>query len=353
MILKGFKDSRIPGVKDSIEILNNDNACSIRVMGDPWSDFSEKTLDSLYQRIGRRTYNLKAFAMKILYTSDIHASPEHLLSMLSAAANKAVDALVIGGDIIPHHLPDAESFGVLQAQEMYLKNVFIPRIKNFKQHREVDIFLDLGNDDFICIRKSLKDRGSDVFRLLHMQKHKLTEHVDIIGYMIVPPTPFYRKDWEKPDCVETPFAPGNIVALDGYTSINGLLNETVIDPASDDTIESDLNRLAQKIDRPFIFVAHSPPYQTPLDVLDNGLHVGSVSIRRFIEAWSARGLMVASLHGHIHGAPNRSGRVHTSIENTLCINPGQNEGKGAELRYVILELTGQKTPRVRMLYEPE
>jgi Icc-related predicted phosphoesterase len=292
--------------------------------------------------------------MKILYTSDIHANPGHLYSMLSAAVAEAVAAVIIGGDIVPHYLPEAGTVGVLSAQANYLKKVFIPAVRDFKKRSRATVYLDLANDDFICNRKVLQDHDSEHINLLHSQKHKLTDHVDIIGYMVVPPTPFYRKDWEKPDSQMMPYAPGNIVTLDGFTSISGQLVETFIDLATDDTIENDLARLSESIDRPFIFVAHSPPYQTPLDVLDNGLHVGSISIKRFIENWSRKGLLIAALHGHIHSAPYRSGSIQTVIENTVCINPGQNEGRGSNLRYVILELKDrQAPPQVRIIYEPE
>ncbi len=292
--------------------------------------------------------------MRILYTSDIHANPEHLYSMLNVAAREALEAVIVGGDIVPHHLPEADTLGVLPAQALYLNNVLVPAIKEFKQHRQAAIYLDLANDDFICNRKILKDHNVELVNLLHLQKHRLAEHVDIIGYMMVPPTPFYRKDWEKPDSPEMPYAPGNIVALDGFISSNDQLVETFRDLAADDTIENDLARLSELIDRPFIFVAHSPPYQTPLDMLDSGLHVGRISIKRFIEDWSRKGLLIAALHGHIHGAPYRSGCIQTVIENTICVNPGQNEGRGSNLRYVILELEDRQTrPQVRIIYEPE
>jgi len=291
--------------------------------------------------------------MKILYTSDIHANPEHLYSLLDVADKEAVDAVIVGGDLVPHYLPDADIIGLLQAQALYLENTFIPAIRQFKQQRQVAVYLDLANDDFICIRKVLENYTPELFNLLHMQKHKLTDHVDIIGYMFVPPTPFYRKDWEKPDSAEFPFARDNIITLDGYTSISGQLVKTVIDLSSDDTIENDLMQVSELIDRPFIFVAHSPPYQTALDVLDNGLPVGSLSIRRFIEAWSRKDLLIASLHGHIHGSPDRTGAISTTIENATCINPGQNEGRGTPLRYVILELDERSTPpQVRIIREP-
>jgi len=268
--------------------------------------------------------------MKIIYASDIHASSHHLFSMLSTAEREAVDTIIIGGDIVPHYLPDEDTVGVLKAQEIYLETVFIPAIEGFKQQHETAIYIDLANDDFIGNRKILEKHNGELIHLLHMSKHNLNNKIDIIGYMNVPPTPFYRKDWEKPDSIETPFAKGNYIRKDGYTSAGGKLEKTQ-----------------------FIFVSHSPPYDTPLDILDNGLHVGSISIRRFIEKWALKGKLIAALHGHIHGSPNRSGSIRTFIENSLCINPGQNEGEGSTLRYVIFELDEKQSfQTIRIVYEP-
>jgi Icc-related predicted phosphoesterase len=157
--------------------------------------------------------------------------------------------------------------------------------------------------------------------------------------MNVPPTPFSRKDWEKPDSVQQPYTPGNRIRLDGHLSIKGRLEKTVINLASDDTIENDLSRLSEIIDRPFIFVSHSPPFQTPLDILYNNLHVGSSGIRNFIAKWSAKNRLIVSLHGHIHESPHQSGSISTTIQDTLCINPGQNSGSGVNLRYVVFKIS--------------
>ena len=274
-------------------------------------------------------------------TSDIHASGTHLFSMLSIAGEEKVDCIIIGGDIVPHALPDTSLKGPLQAQATYLTDVFIPAIKDFKQKRSSTIYLDLGNDDFMCNRKILEGR-KDLVRLLHFTKHRITDAVDIIGYMIVPPTPFGIKDWEKPDSTEIPYAPGTEISVQGYKSKNGQLKKTVLNLSSDDTIEKDLNRISEDIERPFIFISHSPPYDTPLDIIYNGQHVGSLSIRRFIEKWARKGLLVASFHGHIHESPRRSGAIHTKIENSFCINPGQGNGKESEFRYFNFELSGSR-----------
>ena len=278
---------------------------------------------------------------KILYTSDIHASDTHLSSMLSTAEREGVDCIIIGGDIVPHTFSGASAMGILSAQAAYLKDIFIPVIKDFKQRRDVTVYLDLGNDDFMCNRKILEEQ-EDLFRLLHFTRHRLSDAVDIIGYMVVPPTPFAIKDWEKPDSAEIPHAPGTGISVKGYKSKTGDLEETLLDLASDDTIEKDLDRISEDIEKPFIFISHSPPYDTPLDVIYSGQHVGSLSIKRLIEKWSREDLLIASFHGHIHESPNRTGAMHTKVGNALCINPGQGNGMGAEFQCYIFELSGSK-----------
>ena len=255
--------------------------------------------------------------------------------MLRISEDEAVDCIIVGGDLIPHNLPDEWKSDALTAQEAYLKHIFIPSIMNFREKRDIRIYLDMANDDFVYNRYILEAYTNDLFYLLHMNRHHLTDMVDIVGYMNVPLTPFSRKDWEKPDTSEFPFAPGTHADLSGYRSSNGMLKRTVIDLKSTDTIERDLYQLSELINNSFIFVSHTPPYNTPLDIIHNGLNVGSVSVRQFIEKWSREGKLIASFHGHIHESPLRSGSISTHIGNALCINPGQESGL---FRYVILRI---------------
>jgi Icc-related predicted phosphoesterase len=277
-----------------------------------------------------------------LYTCDIHASDTHFFSMLSVAEKEGVDCIMIGGDMVPHYLPERARVGPIKAQTLYLENVFIPKLAEFKDRTEAKIFLDLGNDDFIYSRRLLERYDGALFHLIHFTKQRLTDEVDVVGYMNVPPTPFMIKDWEKPDSVENPYIPGNPITVRGHISANGLLEDTVLDLSTEDTIERDLHELSGLIDRPFIFVSHSPPFNTPLDVIYSGKHVGSVSIRDFIEKWSEKGCLIAAFHGHIHESPKRSGSIQTKIGGTLCFNPGQGNGEGAEFRYMVFELSGNR-----------
>jgi Icc-related predicted phosphoesterase len=284
--------------------------------------------------------------MRILFASDIHAAPNLLADVSRQSVHHRAEVLIIGGDIIPHYLPQSRALGLLDAQADYVDNTLIPTLQQLKARHGIRIFLDFGNDDLAANHHRLERHQPELLHLLHMRKVPLTERVDIVGYMMVPPTPFQRKDWERPDAVGAPYPPGSRVRIKGYTSGTGKLVETSLDLDSHRTIESDLAQLSRQIDRHFIFVSHCPPLDTPLDVIATGAHVGSLSIRRFIEHWSADGLLLASLHGHIHESPRRTGRIATYINTALCINPGQT----GQLQFALLELASDAgPPRIGMV----
>ena len=291
--------------------------------------------------------------MKILFTADIHVDSRHLSVLCDIAARQSVDGLIIGGDLIPHFLPRSSPESLLKAQADYLETVLVPRLKAFRESTKCSIYLDLGNDDLRGARRILEAHDGVLFHLLHQRKHRLTPRVDIVGYMNVPPTPFVRKDWEKPDTGETPYEPDNRILLEGHVSRSGRIEKKRLDLNGNDTIENDLNRLSEMIERPFVFVSHSPPHNTPLDVLNNGLHVGSRAIRRFIEEWTRKGLLPVSLHGHIHESPFCSGSIQTRIGQSLCLNPGQGSGPAPVFRYVVFELgDNQPVSQVQLLHAP-
>jgi len=291
--------------------------------------------------------------MKILFTSDIHVDRRHLGAACDMALKQSADCLIIGGDLVPHFRPRPSPERLLEIQADYLETDLVPRLKAFRQTTTCAVYLDLGNDDLRGPRKILEAHDGVLFYLLHRRKHQLTPGVDIVGYMTVPPTPFVRKDWEKPDTAEIPYEPGNRILPDGYVSRSGRIEKKRLDLNGNDTIENDLRRLSEMIERPFVFVSHSPPHNTPLDVLDNGLHVGSRAVRNFIEKWTQKGWLPVSLHGHIHESPFRSGSIQTRIGHTLSLNPGQESGPAPVFRYVVLELADTPAlPQVRLLQAP-
>ena len=88
-------------------------------------------------------------------------------------------------------------------------------------------------------------------------------------------------------------------------------------------IKEELDELVQALDQNFVLVTHVPPHDTLVDRTHDGMHVGSKSIRQFIEERQP----IVALCGHIHEARNtdRLGR-------TLIVNPGSiGKGYAAEI----------------------
>ena len=65
--------------------------------------------------------------MKILYTSDIHTSDNLLSDVLTQSESHAVDAVIIGGDLIPRQIPKRDLPKELKAQDLYIENILIPK----------------------------------------------------------------------------------------------------------------------------------------------------------------------------------------------------------------------------------
>jgi Icc-related predicted phosphoesterase len=88
-------------------------------------------------------------------------------------------------------------------------------------------------------------------------------------------------------------------------------------------IAEELNKLAEKAGKNFILVTHAPPYGTPADMLPDGTHIGSKSIRAFIEQTHP----LANCCGHAH-----EGRSISNLGDTVIVNPGPlSKGYAAEL----------------------
>jgi Icc-related predicted phosphoesterase len=87
--------------------------------------------------------------------------------------------------------------------------------------------------------------------------------------------------------------------------------------------------------KPLIFVTHQPPYKTINDKVLSGLHVGSKSIRKFVEEI----FPVVCLTGHIH-----EGKGVDYIGKCPIINPGPFRNG----HYAIVELTGEASPRIEL-----
>ena len=151
----------------------------------------------------------------------------------------------------------------------------------------------------------------------------LNKEFELIGYPFVPPTNFSFKDFEKKDKDNDKL---NTQRLLAFVSENDKLVRTDMEKHfhNNTSIETDLINLEiPKKKKNSIYVMHSPPYGTDLDVLYNEKNVGSRSIFEFIE----KNQPLLTMHGHIHESFKMTGKYFTKIGETISINPGRSKSQ--------------------------
>jgi Icc-related predicted phosphoesterase len=194
--------------------------------------------------------------MNLVAFGDIHEYL-HGLEDLSATLRQA-DLILVSGDLTRWRGPETAS-KILEA---------------IKQHN-TNVLAQVGNTDDWQTNQYLEHLGIN----LHGQGHCFG-NLGIFGVGGSNPTPFYTP---------TEFSEEEIAAYleAGYAAIKDAPRK--------------------------ILVAHCPPYHTAIDRIYTGYHVGSTSVRRFIETYQPD----VCISGHIHEAPGED-----RLGNTLLLNPG-------------------------------
>jgi Icc-related predicted phosphoesterase len=271
---------------------------------------------------------------RCLFVADLHGRGDRYEKLLAAVEAERPDAVLLGGDLLPFGAMPPPGGG-----EDFLLGWLGPRLERLKEAlgpaypRILAIF---GNDDPRSEEESLAElerRG--LLEHAHRRRFALGAH-PVFGYACVPPTPFLLKDWERYD-VSRFVAPGCVSPEDGYRSVPVPEGETRWG-----TIAADLEALAGGEDvSGAVFLFHAPPHGTALDraALDGkavdhaplDVHVGSIAIRRFIEARQP----LATLHGHVHESARLTGAWRERIGRTVCLSAAHD---GPELALVRLDL---------------
>jgi uncharacterized protein len=279
---------------------------------------------------------------RCLFASDLHGRLDRYEKLLAAIEAERPDAVLLGGDLLPRLAPAGTGD--------FLPDWLSPRLRELRARlgsawpRVLAIF---GNDDPRSEAESL--RG--------LERQGLVEHVHgrraslggraLYGYACVPPTPFHLKDWERYD-VSRYVDPGCVSPEEGVRSVPVPEAE-----AKWGTIASDLEALAGEDDvSGAVFLFHSPPHRTSLDRADlDGrsfdhapldVHVGSIAIRRFIEARQP----LLTLHGHVHESARLTGAWMERIGRTVCLSAAHD---GPELALVRFDLDAPSQARRELL----
>jgi Icc-related predicted phosphoesterase len=259
--------------------------------------------------------------MKILYTSDLHGEIHLYQELLSLAVSSSSEIMVIGGDLLPSFPPTKRYEDMVPNQKTFIDQFLSPFFKRMLETAATQqIFLIAGNWDlgYLFLFKEPTERIVD----LNQRSYRFKNGYELIGYPFVPPTPFRPKDFEKMDDREAPWPPQKHPSYIRSSDATDRLSP--VDPFSylreRETIEEDLDRLPKPLNpKRTIYVMHSPPFGTRLDLIQGRKSTGSRSIKTFIE----RNQPLLTLHGHIHESPELSGNYMDRIGETLSINPGQ------------------------------
>jgi Icc-related predicted phosphoesterase len=268
------------------------------------------------------------------FASDLHGRSDRYAKLVEAIAREAPAAVFLGGDLLPHPL----------AAPDFLSRELIPRLERLRERlgvRYPRTFAILGNDDPRSEEPEVLDAARrGVWEYAH-DRRIAWDTLEVVGYACVPPTPFQLKDWERYD-VSRQLEPGCIAPEDGW--------HTVPPPEPGPygaTIRDDLERLAGEADpRRMVLLAHTPPYRTALDraALDGRMvdhapldvHVGSIALRRFIEARQP----LLTLHGHIHESARITGRWSERIGRTWAFSAAHDGPELALIRFDPNDLDG-------------
>jgi Icc-related predicted phosphoesterase len=276
------------------------------------------------------------------FATDLHGRTDRYSKLLLKIQEERPHAVFLGGDLLPH-----PGFAATQCNNAsFVHGFLIPTFS--KVHSTLGphypkIFLILGNDDPRSEEESFQASSiQNLWNYAHGRRVALGDF-SIYGYACVPPTPFLLKDWEKYD-VSRYVPPGCVSPEEGRRSVP--VDESQI---KWDTIQRDLDSLVGEspVDHA-VFLIHAPPYDTPLDraALDGKMyehvpldvHVGSIAVRRFIEARQP----LLTLHGHVHEAAQLTGEWKIQMGKTVCIN-GAHDGPELALVRFDLELPWEAT----------
>jgi Icc-related predicted phosphoesterase len=274
--------------------------------------------------------------MKVLFASDLHGHRSLYAELFAAAGRKGARAVILGGDLLPHHGPFQDT--VVEQQD-FISSYLEPSLRDFhRQHPGVHFYALLGNTDWQAscdAMARLVEKG--LLKLLHGECHDLGEGCRVFGYGHVPPTPFRMKDGERLDIS------GDMLPSTVSTACRSQGRKVVVvDPAAhyhgEKSIAEELDTLPlPAADRKLILVIHSPPWNTELDVLFDGTHVGSRAVRHFI----AKHRPLLALHGHIHESPEMSGIWIEHLGPTVCINPGHSPQRLHAVFFDLEDLPGE------------
>lgn len=265
-----------------------------------------------------------------LFVSDLHGRPDRYDKLAAAVARERPSAVFLGGDLLPHG-------GAHRGPGDFLEEVLGAHLRPLRGclgSAYPRVFAILGNDDPRVEEDGLRALEAEgLLEYIHGRGVPWGEWV-VYGYACVPPTPFLLKDWEVYD-VSRYVDPGCVSPEEGRRTVAVDAREI-----GQRTIASDLEALVPPgaLDRTIVLF-HTPPYRTALDraALDHrrvehapvDVHVGSIAVRRFIEARQPH----VTLHGHVHESARLTGAWRERLGRTWAFSAAHDGPELALVRF--------------------
>jgi uncharacterized protein len=265
-----------------------------------------------------------------LFVSDLHGSLPRYERLWEEIRERRPEVVLLGGDLLPSALYLMARSADPRHRD-FIPGYLAAHLEELGDERPRFLVI-LGNDDARIEEEQLvplEERG--LLEYVHGRAVRVGAF-DVVGYSYVPPTPFQLKDWERYD-VSRFVDPGCVSPEEGLRTVPVPARE-----ARWSTIKDDLEHLAADVDPSrTVFLFHTPPYRSRLDraALDGQMvdhapldvHVGSIAVRRFIEAWQPP----VTLHGHVHESARLTGRWRDRIGHTHAMSAAHD---GSELALV-------------------
>ena len=271
---------------------------------------------------------------RCLFASDLHGRPDGYEKLFAAVERERPDAVFLGGDLLPggwEHGAGGAGPPFFEALRQRLEGLRAALGGGYPR-----ILAIPGNDDpgtALLDLAALEAEG--LLESVHGRAVRLGERT-VLGYACVPPSPFLLKDFERYD-VSRYVDPGCVSPEEGLRTV----------PADESdvrygTIAADLEALAAGVGPgAAILLCHAPPYGSLLDraaldgVVHDGVpadvHVGSIAVRRFIEARRP----AVGLHGHVHESARLTGAWRDDVGGTPVLSAAHD---GPELALVRFDL---------------
>jgi Icc-related predicted phosphoesterase len=268
--------------------------------------------------------------MKLLFVTDIHGIKWKHSKIFEIASSLRVDVVINGGDMLPFR-------GNLLHQDKFITGFLDEYFSQFESEG-IYYFGLLGNDDLGIFDELFQKTCDKYSRVVNLAQKKFQiegNKYEFIGMNWVSDLPFGLKDRARKDTKD--FIHPKQIGKQYLSIPNGFkrVENWFLYVETLPTIEDELKNLVKPSDiSNTIYIFHNPPANLDLDITHYGRKVGSKAEYEFIKKNQPK----LSLHGHIHESPDFSGKWHSQLGKTICIQPGQSHQDDSHLVFALVNL---------------